>query len=215
MALVYPLSLAAFGDLLPIASVTFSPRRSEEVAGLASGQALVAEVAPPLWQARVDLAAMPHAEAGRIAALIDALDGSQKQFFLTSPAHAYPAADPGGVLLGASAVTIQTVGGDNKSLALAGLPAGYALTAGDFLCFDVGGARAFHRLAESGAANGGGVTAALELRPYLRAGTVAGLAVTLKKPAAKMILAPGSFEPGASSRSLKTGMAFEALEKAL
>src|SRR5690606_29871631 len=115
-------------------------------------------------------------------------------FYLYSPMNCYPAADPGGVILDASEVTIHTIGSNNRSLRLEGLPAGYVLTAGDALAFDYGASpvrRAWHRLAETVTASGSGLTPLFDLSTHLRPGATTGLAVTLKKPAAKMFRMPG------------------------
>ena len=52
--------------------------------------------------------------------------------------------------------------------------------------------RVLMQAAEGATANGSGVTGVFEVRPQLRPGITAGLAVTLKKPAAKVKIVPGS-----------------------
>lgn len=216
MALTYPLSLAAFRDLLPIASVKWTLARQDEQSGLASGEILSAELAPPLWTARVALDVMSHREAARIAALIEALDGSINAFFLSAPAHDYPAADPHGSILGEAAPQILSVAAGGGAMALAGLPEGYALTPGDFLAFDHGSSpvrRAFHRIVEAAIADGSGETAQFTVRPHLPAAAAAEIAVTLIRPAARVSIVPGSYDEGESVGALTRGMAFSCREK--
>jgi hypothetical protein len=52
--------------------------------------------------------------------------------------------------------------------------------------------RALVQAAEGATANGFGVTSEFEVRPQLRPGITTGLTVTLKKPAAKVKIVPGS-----------------------
>lgn len=216
MALTYPLSLAAFQDLLPIASVRFELMRQDEHSGLASGEVLAAELAPPLWMAQVSLEPMPIADAARIAALVEALDGSIQSFYLTRASHEYPFADPTGSILGVSTPEILSVASGGGAMALAGLPADYVLTPGDLLSFAHGTSpvrQAFHRVVEAATADGAGETAQFTVRPHLPAAAVAEIAVTLIRPAAKMALVPGSFDPGVTAGVMVRGMAFSAREK--
>lgn len=195
MALVFPLSLAAFADKLRIASAPFVLQEQQQLSGLGTGDVIAAQLAPSRLTAQVTIAPMSHIKAREIQALIESLNGPQHSFYLYSPANCYPADDPGGVKLGSSTVTIASLGANNKSLALSGLPAGYKITAGDALSFDYGVnpvRRAYHRAAEGAVATGGGATPQFELSHPLRPGVVTGVAVTLKKPAAKMFIEPGS-----------------------
>lgn len=195
MALSFPLSLAAFADKLRILSAPFVVEEQQQLSGLGTGDVLAAQLAPSRLTADVTLAPERHARAREIQALIESLNGPIHSFYFYSPANCYPAADPGGVVLGSAAVTIQSIGANNKSVRLAGLPAGYELRIGDAFAFDYGSnpsRRAWHRLAEDVSANGAGVTPLVELTQNLRPGVVAGLAVTFKKPAAKMFVLPGS-----------------------
>jgi hypothetical protein len=99
-------------------------------------------------------------------------------------------------------------------LKLGGLPAGYSLRRGDMLHVDYGSGprRALHRIVEDATANGAGITPFFEVRPYLKTGTTTGAVVTLIKPAAKMMLEPGSFDPGTEARVHTAGMSFTAIE---
>lgn len=194
MALTFPLSLNDFADRLRIVSAPFVLEEQQELSGLASGDVLAAQLAPSRWTADVTLAAERHTKARAVQALIESLSGPIQSFYLYCPTNCYPAADPGGIILGANTVTIHTIGANNKSLRLAGLPAGYALGVGDALAFDYGSnpvRRAWHRLAEPAVAAGDGITPLFDLSHHLRPGVTTGLPVTLKKPAAKMFRVPG------------------------
>jgi hypothetical protein len=214
MSITFPLARAAFADRLKIAAFRLELVPFVETSGTGLGQIITVEIAPRRWRAEVGLARMPHAEAAEVAALVEAL-GPAGTFYLHNPAQPGPRDDPDGAILGAAAVTIHTVGADNRSLRLAGLPTGYRLSRGDLLHFDYGPAplrRALHRVVEDATASGAGLTPGFEVRPYLKAGTTAGLAVTLMRAAAKMMLEPGSYEPGTEGPVLTAGMGFRAVE---
>jgi hypothetical protein len=91
-------------------------------------------------------------------------------------------------------VVIASINANRKALTLSGLPAGYVITMGDYLHVDYGtpSRRALLQASEGATANGSGVTGEFEVRPHLRPGIATALAVTLKKPAAKVKIVPGS-----------------------
>lgn len=216
MALTFPLSLNDFADKLKISTVKWELKRWDQLSGLGSGDVLAAQLAPPRWAATVTLAAMYHADAAQVQALVESLDGPTNSFFLYAPQLPFPQADPDGSILGASSVTIHTVGGNNKSLRLAGLPAGYVLTIGDYLAFDYGSnptRRAFHRIVETVTADGTGLSPLFEVRPHLRPGVTTTLPVTLAKPAAKVFIMPDTFDPGTARAVITEGMQFEVMQR--
>lgn len=77
-------------------------------------------------------------------------------------------------------------------LGLKELPAGFQLSAGDYLSLVVEGRRVLHQVVEDATANGSGITGAFAVRPAPWIGTVADMAVTLKKPSCRMALLPQS-----------------------
>lgn len=213
MALTYPLSLDVFWNWLPVRSAPFNLDPRQEISGQGSGRIIAAELASPLWRISVDVAELVLSEQAKAAALMEALDGAQKTFLATPKARPFPLEDRNGLILGAAAPVIDSVGADNKSLSIGGLPAGYQLRTGDFLSFVISGRHHLHRLVEDGAANGAGVTAPIELRPHLRPGAAAGAAVTLVNPVAEMLVTPGSYEPGATRGAVLAGMTFNAVQR--
>lgn len=195
MAFVYPLSLTVFADQLGIASVRWRPGHQQEYSGLGSGSSIGADVAPALREADVSSAMMAHSDAARIMALIESLGGIISTFYMYDPRKLYPAADPDGTILGANVVTINALNANNKAMRLAGLTAGYVLTAGDFLSWDYGSSpvrRAYHRVLETVTADGTGLSPEFEVRDFIRTGSSTGLVVTLKKPAGKFKMVAGT-----------------------
>jgi hypothetical protein len=216
MALSFPLPLNTFADRLKIQSVNWRFERYDELSGLGTGEVLAAQLAPPRLVGDVELVPMYHPAAAQVQALIESLDGAINSFYLYAPQRRYPQYDPTGSILGASVVSIQTVGANNKSLRLQGLPSGYVLTLGDYLSFDYGSnptRRALHRIVETVTTPGTGISPHFEVRPHLRPGVVTGLAVTLAKPAAKVFIVPGSFNPGTASGVITEGMSFQVMQR--
>lgn len=193
MAVTLPLSTDLI-DALDVDSVVFAPFYGQETTGQASGAIIVKELRSTLWKAQLSRSNILPADADELQADLLALEGSLYTFYCYNPRRAYPAADPGGSILGASAVQIHTVGASNKSLRLKGLPNGYVLTKGDYLSFDYGSSRALHQIIEAATADGSGITPEFEVRPAIRPGAAVNDDVSLVKPAALMRILPPGFQ---------------------
>ena len=214
MAFTFPLTWSQFAGRLRINAGRFDLARFEEASGTSRGDVLTRSIAWPKWQTEVGLVPMRLAEASEIEAILRRL-GSSGTFYMHDPRHPFPQMDPAGLLLGAATPTIHSIGGDNRSMRLAGLPNGYQLRPGDTLSFDRGSSpvrRSFHSILEPVAASAAGLTPAFEVEPPFQAGTVAAADVTLLNPAAKMQIT--SFSPGEAdaARFNVHGMAFTAIE---
>lgn len=125
-----------------------------------------------------------------------------------------PLLDPTGSILGVATVTILALGGDARELSLAGLPAGYTLSRGDYLSFSYTSLavtrQALHRVVDATVvANGSGQAALFEVEPFIRPGTVAGAAVILKKAFCKAVKVAGSTTPNTGRSSLSEGLGFD------
>ncbi|MGB3327781.1 MAG: hypothetical protein WBA46_02440 [Thermomicrobiales bacterium] len=200
MTIVYPLALDVFADKLHIESLKARPGHQQELSGQGSGGILAADVAPALREFDVACIPLYHDVAGEVLALIESLGGAINPFYLYDPRKKAPATDPDGTILGGAVVTISALNANNKAISLAGLPAGYTLTAGDLLSWDYGvnpARRAFHRVVESVTAAGDGATPQFEVRDFIRPGSTVGTAVTLIKPAMKCKMLPGSLDDAA------------------
>lgn len=181
------------------ASVMFRPSVGQQMSGQADGVLLTQNLRPPLWQATLSSNRMGHDAYGEAQALIESMDGARLSFHVWNPARQWPLADPHGATLGASTVTIHSIGDDNHTMRLQGLPSGYVLSRGDMLSFDFGAPprRALHRVVRAATADGDGITPMFEVYPHLRPGAAAGQVVTLVRPAMEAIITPGSYEPQA------------------
>jgi hypothetical protein len=181
---------------LVVDSVTFMPQWRQEFSRQAGGNPRVADIGPEVWMAKIGCGVLNNDAAESAAALIDQMRGSLDTFYVWNPRRQYPRLDPAGTILGASTVTIYALGGDNKSIRLTGLPVGYQIKRGDFLSWDQGSPahRCLHRFVADGTADGSGILPSTEVAPHIRAGASTTLAVSLKRPAAEMMIMPGSYD---------------------
>lgn len=195
MVATFPTALADLADLLGIRSVSWLPYRQQELSGLGSGEWLTADLAPMLWEGKCETSPVTIAAANQLQARFELLDGSANAFYLFNPLAKYPQTDPSGATLGSSTVTITAISTNRDTVTLAGLPAGYVLTIGDMFSVDYGSPsrRGLYRFAATATASGLGALGPIEVRPRIRSGVTTALAITLKKPAAKVKIVPESF----------------------
>lgn len=193
MAITYPLSTAAFVELLKVESIVPMLDYQQEFAHLAGGPIIAKDLGPALWMAEVKTVALSRNEFVDVKSVLNSLMGSLNSFYLYDTQRRYPKADPTGSIVGASAVKINSVP-DNLSISLKALPASYVLTRGDKLHFDYSSSRGYYEVLETVTANGSGVTSAFAVAPYVRSGAAANQDVTLKKPAMLARIMPGSIQ---------------------
>ena len=188
-----PVPTAHLADLLPVASGIWRPQYQQETS-IAGGELLAADLGPMLWVADVRTPRLELNRLRQLRARLLSVDGSLGAFYYTSPEALGPQADPRGTILGEAEVEIESIGADNRSIAFRGLPAGYVLTVGDMFHVDYGSPsrRALFALTADGLASGLGVTSEIGVRPHVRPGILAGTAVTLIRPAAKVKIRPAA-----------------------
>jgi len=211
------ISLADLADLLPIDRVTWTIRRNDEMSGLGDGRVYAVELAPPIWSAEVTLCDMPNDEAKQIAARIRALNGPLQAFMLYDPLSIYPQADPAGAVIGASVVTVSSIGADRRHINLSGLPAAYTLTAGDKLQIPyMQGATQRHSFLEvSATASAGGTGAITDLAvfPNVPIALAGGETVILSRAACRCVIVPGSHHPGMAGSVITSGQSFQVVQR--
>jgi len=177
---------------------------------LGDGTVISASLGASLWTGTIRLAQANHPRHAQMEAMLALMDQPGASFLCHDPRYVGPASDPTGSILGSRTVTIHTVASNMRELRITGLPSGYVLSSGDMLAFQYGSSpvrHALHRIVVGGTASGTGLSPLLELVPNLRAGAVAGLVVSLIRPACKARLLP---EPtyGSGRQALSRGASF-------
>lgn len=212
MTLAFPLPLAAFWDLLPMAALSMDCAPQLEVSGTGAGQQLTRERAPALWHGSVTLGRLIPDEAAEVAALIDLVRQSGASFMACDLTRPYPAADPDGEVLGAAAVQVQAVGADRRELRLTGLPPAYQIRRGDMVGVSWGAAPlryGLHRVVVPTIADATGLTDWLEVTPAVPAALTVGAAAALARPAVKSVIVPGSVRGSTLRRRIVDGLSFD------
>lgn len=196
MALSYPYALDFLSKCMTGPEIPLTLQRFDEMSGSGDGRFWAVQLAAPLWSASYPLYAKHPAHAREINAKINALDGMSKTLLWCDPYYTGPAS---GVVAGLGVVAVSTIRADRGAIAMTGLPAGFVLTAGDYFSITHGSGRVyFGQFAEGGTANGAGVIAQREVRPYLPQGISSGATVELVRPYFKAIVA--EYQPFANFR---------------
>lgn len=212
MALTYPLSLEQFFGKLPLIACDFTLPEVTVYSRTRGGEVLRAEVGVRLWQGAAFLRPLSHSDASESLARISLLGGAGASFLASPWPKCGPRLDPGGSTLGASAPVIHALAGNNRELRIAGLPAGYALSDGDYLSFTYGSSPVrygFHQIVVGGVADGAGLTPLIEVIPHIRPGATAGLAVAFVRSVIKAVIVPGSIQHGQMAGNRRDGISFE------
>jgi hypothetical protein len=208
------LTLAQLADLLPIESVTWRDRRNDKMSGSGDSRYWQVEMADPLWEADIVAGLRDTSEIKALAARIRWLRGVQHEFWLFDPISMYPQMDPTGSIIGSNNVQVNSIGGDNASISLKGLTAGYQIKAGDKGQITYSSTKNFFfEFSFDVTANGSGVTAVVAIYPNCPVGLAVNNVINLKKPACKMIIKPGTFDPGTAQNIMTQGMRFTAVER--
>ena len=210
MALSFPLSLAEFFDTLPVARVTFRLPRSDTFSETGGGELIAHRLGVRLWAGEIALGRDYHRVWAAIEARLALLEEPGASFLIRDPRLPGPIADPGGAILGASTVRISSLWGDNRQLALKGLPPGYVISRGDLMGFTYGTnpvRYAYHRVVSGDAADGFGMTGAIEVTPFIRPGAAVNADVTLVAPVLKARVTGADY--GASRAAIGEGGTFQ------
>lgn len=212
MTLAFPLSLADFWDQLPMSSCRMDPVEFVETSGVANGQILSRELAPSIWRGTVTLGALTTDEMADIMPLIDLAQRTGASFLACDRYRAFPALDPTGNVLAASAVWVDAVSANRRELILAGLPFNYPLRRGDMIGVQWGAnpvRYGLHRIVVPASANGAGRTGWNEVSPAYETALQPGAPASLARPPIKAIIDPGSVRRGGrAANGLHDGIGF-------
>lgn len=209
MSLADPLGLAAFEDLIQFADVKFALNWYQEMSGTGGGDTLYADTAPQRWKGDFTSILMTHAVADGIMALLNSRVGGLKTALLYNPKVPYPSSDPTGSIFGAATPVVGTIA-DSYHLAFTGFPANYVCPLGMYFQIIFDTSRYYlGQFAEAKTASAGGAVTSVEVSPPLPASVAGGNAVTVKKPAGKFRITPGSAYPSVVS-TLHSNVVFSA-----
>lgn len=211
MALTFPLPASAFFDKLPISTPAFSLGEAMQTSQTGGGEVINAALGTRLWRGQVTFGNMTYAEMAAVEGLVEALRQPGRSFMAYDSRYPWPAGDFGGAIVAGRSVKIASLPAGARTLTLSGLTSGYVITPGTYLSFVYGAApqrHALHRVIVGGAANGSGITPALEVVPAIRPGAVTDAAVSLIRPVCKAVILPGSVEQGQSRRGIVEGFTF-------
>lgn len=181
----------------------------QEFSRTAGGTTIVKDMGTPLWKASFQTVSLPVNELDIWRARLKALEGSLGLLWGRSMSRYYPIAYPNGAGIGdVSAVVIDSVGSDNKSLTLQKLPVWHSISVGDYLQIGT----KLYQVLESAVANSTGRTTRFEVRPHLSPGTAVGNAVVLVRPSVPMIIVPATLSTTAEAGTGRGSVAFQAIE---
>ncbi|MVB04158.1 hypothetical protein GN325_20555 [Agrobacterium vitis] len=206
MTIVYPIDLLAD---FPGWTTKFEPLFRQEQSRTAGGVTYTKDLGSPLWSAAYQTKQLKPNELDAWRARIEALEGGLQYFRGYSLSRSRPIAYPTGKPVPDNGVVLSAIGGDNKSVTLSGLGAGYVVSVGDMIQIAGSG---LYRVVEGAVANGAGAAGAFEVRPHLWPGTAAGSAVTLLRPSCTMMIVPGSISSEADASTGRGSVSFQSVE---
>ncbi|MBN8955733.1 MAG: hypothetical protein J0H17_03950 [Rhizobiales bacterium] len=204
------MTVLAIPDQLPVAGLSFYPQPMIEVTPLRSGRQISADIGPTLWRAAWSTDKMTPDEAGIVRAFYDRVL-STGEFYGYDKLREFPLA----YRTGWGALTVSglpfsgncrllSVDANKVDISLDQLPAGFKFSPGDYLAFD------YLRVSTSATANGGGALT-VAVRPYVRPGWAVNATVMLYRPAARMIILPGTYTDPTTAPWFTTA-SFEAVQ---
>lgn len=208
MTITYPRSFPDW--FLGMSQCAFRLDYQQELAPDGNGDQIVRDFGPTLWNADYRTDILSPEKMGEMEAWLDSLENGGQTFwgydFRRPLPRAYPNGIAGMTRAGGGAFdgtcTLGTVGDDNKTVPLTGLPAGFILSPFDNLAFSYGddpASFALHRVMAAAVADGSGAIT-VEVRPHVRIGWTAGDSVNLVKPSCLMRLVPDSYSPDQQAR---------------
>lgn len=166
----------------------------QEVSRTAGGQTIVKEFGPQIWKASFQTVPMEYTDGISFEALLNSLDNGLRTFTLYDMRRPYPKNYPTGSFTDGG--SLASIGSNRNLVTLSGLPASFALSAGDYFSFTYSGSPStkygLHQLVESVTADGSGATGTFEVRPAIRDEVTSGATIQLKLPPALFRLVPGS-----------------------
>ncbi|PZX19822.1 hypothetical protein LX81_00285 [Palleronia aestuarii] len=152
----------------------------------------VRDLGPALWHASFESDPLPKTKADELEADFETLGGALRTFFAVPMLRKDPARWTGEGMAGCSVNAIRS---DRRAIRIAGLPAGFELSAGDFVSIltSVPG-RELLKIAVGGTASSTGLSPWLEVTDAIRVSVKVEDFAKLHLPFVEMRLVPGSLE---------------------
>lgn len=198
MPVTYPVDILAD---FPAWATDFDLLHRQELSRTAGGFTIAKDMGTPLWRATYQTRVMRPSELDKWRAKLSTLEGSV-QFFWGRPSRCYPLAYPNGTGMGdVPAVKIASVNGNNKSVRLSGLPAGYKASIGDYMQIK----NTLYMVVDIAGLD-------IEVRPHLAPGIAVNDPVKVVRPSVQMIVVPGSLSSTADAVTGRGSISFQAIE---
>lgn len=206
--LTYPTPLATFFGGLRVQSGDLRLTGGTQENATGGGEVIIASLGVRLWEADITLIAAD--DPGGVEAVLTALQVPGRTFFADARKRPCPIKDPTGSILGAANPVIASLPAGGLSLTLSGLPAGYVLSAGDYISFTRGSPlrHEMHQIVTDAVASGGGVSPEFEVVPGIRPGVIVGAAVVLVRPFFRAVMVAGSLKFSPYTRGPRQGASF-------
>lgn len=199
MALTEPLDLLTD---FPGWSTDFSLMARQEQSRHASGRTRVKDFGQPIWRSSWSTGTLSANSLDEWRARIEQAMVSQMTFVAWQSSRCRPIRHPGSSMLPAG--TIHTIGDDDKTVRVAGLP-GINLSIGDMLRLGTG----LYRVLEQAS---GSPTGFFTISPHLWPGVAEGQPVVISRPWCLMTVDPGSLSAPADPRTGRGSISFSATE---
>jgi hypothetical protein len=210
MTISFPLSISQFWNTFPMldgsSEMELIGFRQQSMDG--AGNAMSAKFGQPKWRQEVLVAPMHFETANLFRAMMKVLSQRDGVFLAYDRWQPFPAYDPRGQIISGSSPSVKTVGSNNRSLSLKGMPAHYELAAGEKISVtDGSGKRALLELTEDIEANGSGNTPEFELQPFLPTWIAVDQTIDISKAPGKFKVLAGSYKPAAveGNRAVNAG----------
>lgn len=199
MAITFPRSIP---DEFRILASSFVLQPMIEVTPVRNGGQVSADLGPSLWSASVRSAQLTMDRIGVVRAWYNTLQSIETfwgfDYYRQFP-YEYRRTHFAGLTVGGNPYTglgrLTAVASNSKQISLDELPNGFVITAGDYVSWDYasGTKTALHQFVQTVTLPGGSVTE-IEVRPHVRTGWSTNQGVRMHRPAARMIIVPGSYQ---------------------
>lgn len=196
--------MSTISAMYRMTSADFQLVSNRSFSRLQNGQAIPFSNGSPYWSGSAVLIPSYHADAAEFEMEMMRLSRPGETFLIYDARFNGPRADPGGVILGDREPLIHTLGADNRSMRISGLPAAYVLNVGDYIGATYGANPVRYmllRVATPAIASTSGLTPLFEVEPHIPHGVSVGASVQLVRPVCRAMVTEISY---GSARSLFT-----------